>query len=225
MIYLGSMYDKKTHHGTCIAIVRGNQQGYGDKRWQNLAPSKSLFGKYVAIKDAKKADGTPVYDRKWFDENYVGEFISDIVYRTGGVADGNESAIDLLNEVYKRGKTEDLTLLCYCSNESLCHRSIVGGILLSVGANIECDPSYVKYGEIYRYFESCRNKGLSIEDARSQFVINDSVVSDKTVNDVRKDDVLQVAVNNLHKESDVSSQDLVSENTNEYESDVICELI
>ena len=99
-----------------------------------LSPCQELFDTY------KKLKATDNWNRETFNSIYVPNFIRDMKY---------ESSIEkmkyLVDESYKR----DIGLFCYCRDETMCHRSIVGGILKGMKANIDCPEEYLKY---YRYY-------------------------------------------------------------------------
>ena len=61
-----------------------------------------------------------------------------------------------LEKLCEISRHKDIFLACYCAVEALCHRSIIAGILLGMGAQIKTDDSYIKYFEL-----------LSIEQYRS----------------------------------------------------------
>ena len=44
-----------------------------------------------------------------------------------------------------QSREKEIALACFCEAEQMCHRSIVGGILMNLGATIACAEEYRKY--------------------------------------------------------------------------------
>ncbi|MGN9154010.1 DUF488 domain-containing protein [Bariatricus sp. HCP3S3_E12] len=101
------------------------------KHVPELSPSPSLFQMYRAAYHAGN------FDEMFFKKIYVPQFIKELMT--------NREAGSLLEYLCREGKTKDFYLGCYCTNEKLCHRSIVGGILLGLKAKIETKPEYIEY--------------------------------------------------------------------------------
>ena len=70
----------------------------------------------------------------------------------------NLEAQERLEYLCKESRTKKIALCCYCEDESLCHRSIIAGILLGMGAVIETKEAYRKY------FEGTGTKGSAWTD-------------------------------------------------------------
>lgn len=106
-----------------------------------LSPSKELFFKYLDLK--KKGQ----WGRETFEEIYVPIFLKDI-------KSNMDNSKNVLNQVYKMDKSGmDITIACFCQFESLCHRSIIAGLLMGVGCNVDVmvkDNDYIKYYEMYK---------------------------------------------------------------------------
>jgi uncharacterized protein YeaO (DUF488 family) len=104
-----------------------------------LSPSNDLFRYYLSCKEHK------TWDEKRFKNKYVPYFLDSI---------NNEDGRNRLNELWKldrAGKT--VLLLCTCQEESMCHRSILAGILASVGCNVQVQGNlndYLIYGEMFK---------------------------------------------------------------------------
>ena len=105
-----------------------------------LSPSKDLFYSYLNWKKAGQ------WSKAKFELEYVPRFINEMKH--------NPNAIVILNSLCERSHNEDIALYCFCDDESLCHRSIVAGILLGMGADIACDKDYLKY---YDWFMNSDN--------------------------------------------------------------------
>lgn len=104
-----------------------------------LSPTKELFFKYLNLKKMGK------WNREAFDNIYVPWFLRDIKANVGG-------SRDMLNNVCIRAREgEDFTLGCMCFDESMCHRSIVGGLLRGAGCLVKTrkDDDYIRYYHMY----------------------------------------------------------------------------
>lgn len=120
-----------------IIIVRSLKHAINGASHQPiLSPSVSLLCDYQ--KWAKQGN----WNAEKFASDYVPRFIHEIKH--------NPNAIALLDELYKRSKSDDIALYCFCQDETLCHRSIVAGMLLGAGANISCSEDYRKYWQIFK---------------------------------------------------------------------------
>jgi uncharacterized protein YeaO (DUF488 family) len=104
-----------------------------------LSPSEDLFRYYLT----QKQHGT--WNENTFQDRYTPCFLRDI---------NNEDGRDRLNELWKldrAGKT--VLLICTCKEEHMCHRSILAGILASVGCNVQVQGNlndYLKYGTMFK---------------------------------------------------------------------------
>lgn len=102
------------------------------KHVPELSPNSQLF--YSYLNAAKMGD----WNAEWFAKNYVPSFLRQM---------RSAAAQEKLSELVVRSQTENIALVCFCEDERLCHRSIVGGILYNMGAY--CDhhipAAYSKY--------------------------------------------------------------------------------
>lgn len=98
-----------------------------------LAPSGALFKWYRGLVHLGE------WDKKHFDEYYVPEFLKDM--------QNNIDAQKLLKKLVDLSFEKEVVLACFCpeEKEQICHRSIVAGILLNMGANVSCDQEYGRY--------------------------------------------------------------------------------
>ena len=101
-----------------------------------LSPSYDLFRKY---RDAYHAG---LFDQNFFDKVYVPRFLQEL--------SENAEALALLQYLTKESREKDIMLACYCEKEKMCHRSIIAGMLLGMGAEINTKQEYRKYYELYR---------------------------------------------------------------------------
>lgn len=99
-----------------------------EKLVQSMAPSIELFQKY------REAFPAGRFDAEFFQKEYVPQFISEL--------SKNEDVKEMLDYLYREGNRRNIVLGCYCENEALCHRSIIAGILLGMGAKIQTDSEY-----------------------------------------------------------------------------------
>lgn len=144
-------YKKKVPHPTDRSqyTYEINQKNYQLLMQSNvhivdeLAPSKDLYTFYLLCKDR----GTWNYGT--FAKQYVPVFIHEMSSQV--------DSRDKLNELWsldKQGKT--ILLVCACQEEHICHRSIIAGLLHSVGCNVTSAfgtniSEYDKYYEMYKY--------------------------------------------------------------------------
>lgn len=104
---------------------------------KDLSPSYGLLQKYLKLKD--KGD----WNLETFSEIYVPQFLYEI--KT------NANAKKLLNEIYIKQQTKNVILTCFCSDENLCHRSIIAGLYQAIGVKVYgVDNDYSKYYETYK---------------------------------------------------------------------------
>lgn len=132
MILLANVRDVKNLDCEVWYIVRslGNLKlDEMHKHVPELSPNSRLFFRYLNVKKMG------AWNRGWFDTNYVPAFIRQMKH--------DENAQAKLQELVSRSETEDIALVCFCNDEALCHRSIVGGILMNLGA--KCDEHIRDY--------------------------------------------------------------------------------
>ena len=98
-----------------------------------LAPKESLFKEYRSM----------VHSGHWneqaFEECYVPRFLKDI--------QTSEAAMKQLRALVAVSGDKNIRLACFCPDdeEGICHRSIVAGLLLNMGACVECSEAYRVY--------------------------------------------------------------------------------
>jgi uncharacterized protein YeaO (DUF488 family) len=130
---------KVNEYDRVFAIVRSMRFNIkGVERVKELAPSPDLFRK----QQAWSREGIWTQDK--FDKEFVEEFLEDLSH--------SKDSIDMLNFLYYLDKQGDnICCICYCGTESMCHRSIIAGILQGTGANVKVEDDYSKY--YYRFKE------------------------------------------------------------------------
>lgn len=142
MIYITNRYDKRLYEEKWdydLAIVRFSKKPARESEIQvtALSPSTGLLGWVNDMKEQGK------WSELLFNLVYVPSFLKEMQ---------EPSARKALNRLYaldKEGKK--IALTCFCKEEELCHRSIVGGLLKGVGCNVvmASGNDYSKYFEMY----------------------------------------------------------------------------
>lgn len=103
------------------AIVRSLK--YANPRIKHvpeLSPSWGLFNMYLRLKEAGN------WNEETFRSMYVPQFLKEM---KGKVQQ------QLLNELFSANKS--IALVCFCEEEELCHRSIIGGMLQGAGLDVK----------------------------------------------------------------------------------------
>lgn len=120
------------------AIVRSMKNPVqGVEQKAALSPSGSLLGKYL---DLKK---TGNWNYNTFQTVYVPTFLQEIK--------SSREAKDLLNALVKAERqNKHVALGCFCSDERLCHRSIIAGLLQGVGCTVRAQHDYSDFWSQYQ---------------------------------------------------------------------------
>lgn len=108
------------------------------KHVPDISPSLNLFFK------AKRLMKENQWNKQTFDKIYVPQFLQEM---------NTQPAYDILNKIYQIDKTNGkLCLVCFCPDETMCHRSIIAGILQGVGCDVhtEINNDYRKYYKLHR---------------------------------------------------------------------------
>lgn len=115
-----------------------------------LAPSSDLFTFF------RKSKKIGLWNERTFQNEYVPKFLEDICK--------NQNSKDKLNELYNLDrKGKNICLVCFCPDETMCHRSIVAGLLQGAGCNVKL-PSNADYSFYYKQYKRIEK---SIEDKLS----------------------------------------------------------
>lgn len=118
------------------AIVRSLKNPGNLKHISELSPSWNLFKKYLQLQDSGW------WNTETFRNIYVPTFLREM--QTGTA----RRKLSELMELDRQGKR--ICLVCFCSDETLCHRSIVAGILQYAGVRIQgVKGDYSPYGRLY----------------------------------------------------------------------------
>lgn len=136
---------------TCYAIVRSMAYPIANmSQLDVLSPSKDLFFWYRRMEKAGK------WDRHAFDDEYVPRFLTEI--------SNDPAARQALRDLWHRSRDgEHIALACYCGDESMCHRSIVAGLLSGTGAEVRTGSGkdYSAYYAQYMALRGSMPKGPS----------------------------------------------------------------
>lgn len=132
MIKVGNITEMSEDYRKNIMIVRTveSMPEYAIQMTE-LSPSTELFKKYRQVYHSGE------FNKKWFDEVYVPQFIRELCE--------NPKAVSRLRDLCVDSKVYSVFLCCYCENEEICHRSIIAGILLGMGSEIKTERKYLKY--------------------------------------------------------------------------------
>ena len=119
MISFGSLSDMKYDQYDEIWIITNKLNTMPSARnvsWHpELGPSHELFGKVQQW----KRDGE--WDQKKFSSEYVDQFLRELKW--------NKTAVRSLMRLCKIGLTRNTLVVCYCSSDEMCHRSIIRGLI------------------------------------------------------------------------------------------------
>ncbi|MCM1215076.1 MAG: DUF488 domain-containing protein [Lachnospiraceae bacterium] len=103
-----------------------------------LSPSWDLFSTYQQLYKSGR------WNREVFDSIYLPRFLEEMK---------TKEARSYLNYLWKQDKAGVIVQIgCSCQDETMCHRSIVGGLLEGVGANVcyTTGNSYKHYYDMYK---------------------------------------------------------------------------
>ena len=145
MIYVTNIRNLKHIRGDQnYAIVRNiKARSAWLERLDALAPSPDLFHKYMALKNAGK------WRTSSFRDIYLPQFLKEIRY--------SQEAARVLNKLVEDDKAgQIITLSCFCTDESICHRSIIAGLLQGAGANVTTDTG-TDYSRYYNMYLNTKN--------------------------------------------------------------------
>lgn len=87
-----------------------------------LAPSDAV----LTMKNKAKENGT--WNEDYFRNEYVPAYIAGLT---------DDKARQTLNKIYKAVKAgKTVAIACYCADETTCHRSVIAGLMQSLGLNV-----------------------------------------------------------------------------------------
>ena len=116
------------------AIVR-SLKSPGKMLWvPDLSPTQLLFYQYINWKNAGQ------WNADTFKNYYVPQFLTN--------AKANPNFDKLIAQLSHAD--HDISLICFCTDETLCHRSIIAGILQGLGADVAAQHDYTQYFQMYQ---------------------------------------------------------------------------
>lgn len=134
MITIASIREiKSTEYDEVWAIVRNLKNGNYNVV-SELAPSQSLYSWFYQTKQAGN------WNQEMFDTIYVPRFIDEFTK-------AGKDRLKELRALDKAGK--NIALFCYCTDEKMCHRSIIAGILQGMGCNVNIENDYSFYYKMF----------------------------------------------------------------------------
>ena len=147
-------------YAICRSVSKGMLQNPmfswigNDRNISALSPSWDLMKWY-----RNEVDNKTWSDDK-FQSEYLPRFVREMAY--------SMQAENAFAEIYDRTqfKGEDIILGCFCEQESMCHRSIVAGILQGVGIEVETEhgTDYRKYYAMYyQEKQNAANDGITYQ--------------------------------------------------------------
>lgn len=96
---------------------------------QSLAPSWTLYNMFREW----KASGAWNYEQ--FLNGYTPVYLQELRR--------NPVALQTLN--WLCSQRDNISLVCFCTDERLCHRSIVAGVLMNMGAQVSASEEYKRF--------------------------------------------------------------------------------
>lgn len=129
MIYITSIRDRRLATGEfdeIWAIVRSNKKLSSTSKLLHvpgLSPSWDLFKQYRQLVES----GNWNYDS--FQKYYVPVFLKEMQQP------GSQNLLNRLVQMHNEGRS--VALCCFCTDETLCHRSIIAGLLQTRGIPVQ----------------------------------------------------------------------------------------
>lgn len=151
MIYTGSFRDinRETYDEIwlIVRIAKNIPKGDNIKFKPELSPPKELLYKYLDMKKAGNWNSTA------FKEMYIPCFLKHIA--------ASKEGRQAMNELLKTGRQKSILLVCYCSDENMCHRSIIKGMLQGAAIRLgktDLVDMRVDYSDYFNKYLEIRNK-------------------------------------------------------------------
>lgn len=135
---------RKGQYDETLAIVR-SYKSKSDWIFQKeiLSPSWDLFKKYRRMAEQG------IWGKDTFQNIYVPQFLQEM---------HSNAAKKELNRLYLSDKAgKNIALTCFCPDESLCHRSIIAGLLQGAGCQVQTETGR-DYSAYYRQYLAVANK-------------------------------------------------------------------
>ena len=144
MIAIKRIYDVRDgEYDEVWAIIRSDKKLRLNKRYDFMKCVKELSPEWGLFTNYRKWVEEKIWNKDTFVNNYVPQFIHDLK--------NNSQAHTLLTQLCELDKSgKSICLVCFCEDETLCHRSIIAGILQGLGCNVTgVTQDYSAYYEIY----------------------------------------------------------------------------
>lgn len=117
------------------AVVRSLKNPGNMRQVQALSPSWDLFKTYMNLKNAGK------WNADTFQTIYVPTFLREMKA---------PAAQNALNELITAGQTKNIAAVCFCTDQTLCHTSILAGMVQYKGIEVNgAWNDYSQYGEMF----------------------------------------------------------------------------
>lgn len=120
MIYTGSFKDISSNYDEIWLIVRSlkfvPQVNTNVFHVPQLSPSPELFKSYLSWKNQG------LWNKNTFENFYKPRFLKEME---------GEDAQKVLNLLINKASTKNILLVCFCNDESMCHRSLVYSLVPS----------------------------------------------------------------------------------------------
>lgn len=116
---------RSEHFDEVYAIVRSMQKPISNvQQLRALAPSLNLFLEQQSMKKAGRWNSATF--KSWFAPAFLKDMNSVV-------------SIQVLDALVERSETKEIALVCYCGNETLCHRSLIAGLLQKHGVKVDTE--------------------------------------------------------------------------------------
>lgn len=120
MIYTGSFKDISSNYDEVWLIVRSLKQvpqvNTNVFHVPQLSPSPELFKSYLSWRNQG------LWSKDTFEKYYKPRFLKEME---------GEDAQRVLNLLINKASTKNILLVCFCNDESMCHRSLVYSLVPS----------------------------------------------------------------------------------------------
>lgn len=120
MIFIGSFKDISSNYDEIWLIVRSLKQipqiNTNVFHVPQLSPSPELFKSYLSWRNQG------LWSKDTFEKYYKPRFLQEMK---------KVEAQTYLNLLIEKAKTKDILLVCYCQDESMCHRSLIYSLVPS----------------------------------------------------------------------------------------------
>lgn len=145
MIMIDRVYapSKRQYDGSWAIVRSASKLPDGFDVCNILSPGGELWRSYCGVRDRYEQDKAFAHD--YWDKVYLPEFLSQMRY--------DQRAANVLNGLVELDKAgANIRMCCFCKDESLCHRSIIAGVLQGAGADVRL-PSGADYSRYFKMYQ------------------------------------------------------------------------